>query len=39
MYRLSILDNFFLFLIYKVFLFDKLSVANLYKTIHSTKNN
>lgn len=35
--KLSILDNYFIFSSSKVFHFDKLSVANLYKTIHSTK--
>jgi len=34
---LSVLDNFFIFSSSKVFHFDELSVANLYKTIHSTK--
>jgi len=34
---LSVLDNFFIFTSSKVFHFDKLSVANLYKTIHLAK--
>jgi len=35
--KLSVLDNFFHFITRKVFHFDKLRAANLYKTIHSTK--